>query len=201
MGKVILSKLHPEMGESISRYPPSQGWLIHPRMCRRVSRRCQPHAGDFLNAIPTCDATSMDTELYQCALQRRLGLPLFPAPPAVDRHGKPIDRFGDSMQNEGCHTHRHDQVKYCWYDAMTATYGSQYTICDPTDGSDQDYSPTYTPDIGVLYHSNDGKHLLGDVKVVSPFVTSFESVEAKARAAVVGFANTGEHLKEKVKTS
>ena len=34
--------------------------------------------------------------------------------------------------------------------------------------SAMEYSPTHIPDVGVLYHSNDGKHLLGDTKVVTP---------------------------------
>ena len=61
-----------------------------------------------------------------------------------------------------------------------------------------EYSPTHIPDVGVLYHSNDGKHLLGDTKVVNPFTSRFKTQERIAPAAVVAFANTGESMKELV---
>ena len=81
---------------------------------------------------------------------------------------------------------------------LVETYGSEYTICDPADESAMEYSPTHIPDVGVLYHSNDGKHLLGDTKVVNPFTSRFKTQERIARAAAVAFANTGESMKELV---
>ena len=81
---------------------------------------------------------------------------------------------------------------------LVETYGSEYTICDPADESAIEYSPTHIPDVGVLYHSNDGKHLLGDTKVVNPFTTAFKTQVHIARAAAVAFANTGESMKELV---
>ena len=152
----------------------------------------QPHAGDFLNAIPTTDDTTIHTVKLRVALQHRLALPIFPAPLP------PHDRYGDSLQNDGAHTWRHNQPKSVWFDLLTATYGTQYTICDPQDGSHMEYSNTHIPDVGVLFHANDGTHIIGDVKVVSPFTTLYSSVVAKARAAVLAFANTGEHYKEQI---
>ena len=64
-----------------------------------------------------------------------------------------------------------------------------YTICDPSDESSIEYSPTHIPDVGGLYHSNSGKHLLGDTKVVSPFTSKFKLQEHLERAAAVAFAN------------
>ena len=61
-----------------------------------------------------------------------------------------------------------------------------------------EYSPTHIPDVGVLYHSNDGKHLLGDTKVVNPFTSRFKTQALIDRAAAVAFANTGESMKELV---
>ena len=81
---------------------------------------------------------------------------------------------------------------------LTETYGSEYTICDPADESAMEYSPTHIPDVGVLYHSNDGKHLLGDTKVVNPFTSRFKTQALIDRAAAVAFANTGESMKELV---
>ena len=62
----------------------------------------------------------------------------------------------------------------------------------------QEYSPTHIPDVVVLYHSNDGKHLLGDTKVINPFTSRFKTQERVARAAAVAVANTGESMKELV---
>ena len=70
---------------------------------------------------------------------------------------------------------------------LVETYGSEYTICDPVDESAMEYSPTHIPNVGVLYHSNDGKHLLGDTKVVNPFTSRFKTQERIARAAAVAF--------------
>ena len=152
----------------------------------------QPHAGDYLHAIPTNPQTTIPTEHMECILQRRLGLPLFPPPPP------PHDRFGDSLQNECNHVTRHDIPKERWWEMLVETYGSEYTICDPADESAMEYSPTHIPDVGVLYHSNDGKHLLGDTKVVNPFTSAFKTQVHIARAAAVAFANTGESMKELV---
>ena len=152
----------------------------------------QPHAGDFLHCIPTNPQTTIPTEHMECILQRRLGLPLFPPPPP------PHDRFGDSLQNECNHVTRHDIPKERWWEMLVETYGSEYTICDPADESAMEYSPTHIPDVGVLYHSNDGKHLLGDTKVVNPFTSAFKTQVHIARAAAVAFANTGESMKELV---
>jgi hypothetical protein len=85
----------------------------------------QPHAGDYLLALPTDAQTTIPTEHMECILQRRLGLPLFPPPPP------PHDRFGDSLQNESNHATRHDIPKERWYNLLRETYGSEYTICDP----------------------------------------------------------------------
>ena len=152
----------------------------------------QPHSGDFLLALPTDPQTTIPTEHMECILQRRLGLPLFPPPPP------PHDRFGDSLQNESNHVTRHDIPKERWYNLLTETYGSEYTICDPADESAMEYSPTHIPDVGALYHSNDGKHLLGDTKVVNPFTSRFKTQVHIDRAAAVAFANTGESMKELV---
>ena len=85
--------------------------------------------------------------------------------------------------------------------AVPSSMTCSMAIADSTNRqreSAMEYSPTHIPGVGVLYHSNDGKHLLGDTKVVNPFTSRFKTQERVARAAAVAFANTGESMKELV---
>ena len=126
------------------------------------------------------------------ALQRCLALPLNPPPPPPD------DPWGDSLQNVGEHTYRHDGPKDKWYDALVAAYGSVLTAIDPADGTHESYSPGYHPDLVALHHAPDGiHHLLADVKVGNPFLKSLTLQDAP-RAAAVAFAHTEEHFMENV---
>ena len=151
----------------------------------------QPHAGDFLHAVPSHLDTTLSSNLMSTAIQRRLGLPIFPPPTA------PHDPFGDSLQNDGSHSVRHDKPKLAFFCMLESTYGRALSICDPSDGSHMDYSPTHIPDVGVLFGSASGKHTLGDVKVVSPFTTSL-SKQDTPRGAAIAFAHTEEPMKEKI---
>ena len=122
-------------------------WLDHYRAYRADHRATtvfvcasQPHAGDFLRAIPTDPSTAISSAQLLVLLQRRLALPLHPVPTP------PHDPYGDSLQNEGCHTFRHDLVKERWYDAFTDTFGASLSDLDPRDGSHESYSPGYRPE-------------------------------------------------------
>ena len=97
----------------------------------------------------------------------------------------------------GNHSHRHDLPKERWFDALESTYGATMTDMDPRDGSHEAYSPGYRPDLVAFYRANSRKHLIADVKVVSPFTKSVTQQDAP-RAAAVAFANTEEPLHERV---
>ena len=176
------------------RTPPWMPLLNHYRTYRADHRATtvfvcasQPHAGDFLRAIPTDPSTTISSAQLLVLLQRRLALPLHPVPTP------PHDPYGDSLQNEGCHTFRHDLVKERWYDAFTDTFGASLSDLDPRDGSHESYSPGYRPDLVAFYQADDQKHLVCDVKVVSPFTKGL-SQQDRARTAAVAFANTEERL-------
>eukprot|EP00966_Prymnesium_polylepis_P197519 4577141-Prymnesium_polylepis.1 len=79
--------------------------------------------------------------------------------------------IGDSLQNLGNHSGRHDLTKEKWYDAFCTTWGSELTVIDPRDGSHEAYSSGYRPDLVAFYRANSRMHLIADVKVVSPFVS------------------------------
>ena len=64
----------------------------------------QPHASDWLNAVPKHEHMRMHTWAMRIAVQRRLGLPLLAvaaAPAARSRHGKQFDVYGDVASNDG----------------------------------------------------------------------------------------------------
>ena len=63
----------------------------------------QPGAGDAYNCLPgICPATNWPSSDVEMDLQRRLRIPLFP--PVPEGH----DEMGDSLQNAGEHTTRHN---------------------------------------------------------------------------------------------
>ena len=67
---------------------------------------CQPHAGDFLYAVPSRPAFRIPTWALRIAVQRRLGLAVTHATGA-DRGttGKVLDALGDVAQNNGREGH------------------------------------------------------------------------------------------------
>ena len=79
----------------------------------------QPHAGDFLRAVPTHYHTTIDSDLMRICLQRRLALPLSPPPPP----GRGLDIWGDALVNMGDCSARHHAALAQWADAAVHTYG------------------------------------------------------------------------------
>lgn len=58
-------------------------------------------------------------------------------------------------------------AKERWYDVFESTWGATMTDLDPRNGSHEQYSPGYRPDLVAFYQGNSRMHLIADVKVVS----------------------------------
>ena len=98
-------------------------WVRLAQRMRQVSLReavrflsvSQPHAGDFLNAVPKRAVFRINTWALRIAVQRRLGLPLTAAAVGGEgrsKHGHVFDMMGDLAANDGqagCQT-RHYEV-------------------------------------------------------------------------------------------
>ena len=88
----------------------------------------QPHAGDFLNAVPARAAFRINTWAMRVAVQRRLGLPLAAADVGgVSRHGHVFDVMGDLAANDGhagCQT-RHYEVLTELVRVLRTVWGSR----------------------------------------------------------------------------
>ena len=152
---------------------------------------CQPVAGDFVEALPVDRCFSMRSDDHRIQLQRRLRVPLFP-PPSGDH-----DKYGDSLQNQGEHTVRHDAAKRVLAEMAARTYGADNVLVDPRDGSSASFSPGKVPDVTVFDKSPEGLHIVVDTKVVSEIIASTPACDLP-RGACVAFANTGERMSEQV---
>ena len=96
-----------------SRIAHHSAWLHEASRLRQVSARevvrfvsvSQPHAGDFLNAVPKRAVFRINTWAMRIAVQRRLGLPLTAAEVGSSqgrsRHGHVFDVMGDLATNDG----------------------------------------------------------------------------------------------------
>jgi len=146
----------------------------------------QPGAGDAYNCLPgICPATNWSSSDLQTDLQRRLRVPLFPAAPAGH------DEMGDSLQNAGEHTTRHNAALGPVADATIATYGSANVHVDPRDGSAVEWNVGHVSDIAALNKSPDGHHVVVDIKVAN-FTKSTYSMQDRRRGAILPFAATGD---------
>ena len=158
----------------------------------------QPHAGDFLNAVPARAAFRINTWAMRIAVQRRLGLPLTAAAVSGEegrsRHGHVFDLMGDMATNDGhagCQT-RHYVVLTELVRVLRTVWGSRVEY-EPK--GYRDYSDT-RPDLTIQGAGAGGGLLLGDTKL-------FDSVGSKPsavglRGAYVSFGNTLPHARELV---
>ena len=153
---------------------------------------CQPIAGDFTCALPVDRTFSMRSDEHRNQLQRRLRVPLFP-PPSGDH-----DKFGDSLQNQGEHTVRHDSAKRVLAEACARTFGADNVLVDPRDGSSAAFSPGKVPDVTVFDKSPEGLHIVIDTKVVNEIIASTPLCDIP-RGTCVALANTGERMSELVR--
>ena len=76
---------------------------VSPREAVRFISVSQPHAGDFLNAVPSRATFRIHTWAMRIAVQRRLGLPLTAAErcDGLSRHGHVFDVMGDLATSDG----------------------------------------------------------------------------------------------------
>jgi hypothetical protein len=156
-------------------------------MCRFMSVS-QPHAGDFLNAVPRYERFRMPTWAMRIQVQRRLGLPLTAAGMAAGRlskHGKVFDHLGDVAQSDGFSGHqtRHFTVLLCLHEVVRSVWGGN-CIREPAEY--RSYSD-HRPDIAALFAGLDFKTLVIDLKL-------FDSIGSDGtpdlRGAMVAFGNT-----------
>ena len=109
----------------------------------------QPHAGDFLNAIPMRKEFRIPSHIMRLSVQRRLGLPITAAAAlgeaAKTSKGRVLDRHGDAAVNDGRagHAGRHDTVLKKLVAVMREVWGN---IVEKEPRNCGPYS-TYIPDI------------------------------------------------------
>jgi hypothetical protein len=140
------------------------------RECVRFLAVSQPHAGDFLNAVPARRGFKVPTWAMKIAIHRRLGLPLQAAGTAAQaytsRHGKTFDCFGDVAQNDGIegHTARHTELLDALVAALKSVWGAR-VVKEPLDY--RDYSD-HRPDLTGEGVGHAGGTVVGDLKLFDP---------------------------------
>ena len=154
----------------------------------------QPHAGSFVNAVPSRRGFKLPTWCLRLETQRRLGLPLQAAVAAVgrrSRHGKLFDTLGDvaAADGEGGHQTRHFVINRAIFDVLRRVYGGQARR-EPADY--QGWSD-YRPDVTLLV---EGCLTALDAKVYDPIGS--DATKIPERGAYVGFGNTQENADEHV---
>ena len=109
----------------------------------------QPHAGDFLNAIPMRKEFRIPSHIMRLVVQRRLGLPITAAAAlgeaAKTSKGRVLDRYGDAAVNDGRagHAGRHAAVLKKLVAVMREVWGN---IVEQEPRDCVPYS-TYIPDV------------------------------------------------------
>ena len=177
-------------------------WLSLLTRLHGVSRReavrfisvSQPHAGDFLNAVPKHAPYRLSTWAMRLVLRRRLGLPVA----LVDerrrsKHGKEFDELGDVAQNDGTQGHqtRHFLLLQALVDAARSVWGGVVRR-EPAD------YPSYSntrPDLSAEGKGKGGGKLVGDLKL---FASVGSDGEPHIRGSLVAFGNTLPHAQELV---
>ena len=152
----------------------------------------QPFAGAFLNAVPLTGVFTMTSDFFLTAVQRRLRAPLSVL------HGlsrsatldAAVDPWGDAYQNAGTHSTRHASVLTAWAHALKHAHGSSRLESEPARYAA--YSET-RPDIVRKGAVGPGKHILYEIKVVSPITTGRST--SSPRGTTVAFANTVDGLR------
>ena len=179
-----------------------RSWLKHKLTLQGCSRReavrfiavSQPHAGSFLNAVPSRHGFRVPTWCLRLELQRRLGLPLLAATAAVgrrSRHGRLFDALGDvaAADGEGGHQTRHFLTNRAIYDALRRVYGGQARR-EP--GDYYGYSD-HRPDVALLV---EGTLTALDLKMYNPIGS--QPADAGERGGFVAFGNTAEAANARV---
>ena len=170
----------------------------HQATSRRESIRfisvSQPHAGSFINAVPSRHGFRVPTWCLRLVLQRRLGLPLLAATAAIgrrSRHGRLFDSLGDvaAADGESGHQTRHFLTNRMIFDALRRVYGGQARR-EPDDY--YGYSD-HRPDIALLI---EGSLTVLDTKIYGPLGS--QPANAGERGAFVAFGNTAEAANKRV---
>ena len=154
----------------------------------RVLAASQPHAGDFLNAVPARLPFRMPSWAMRIAVQRRLGLPLGEAAGAgALLAGERVDPLGDVAQNDNAagHAGRHKTLLAAVFDAVRSVWGGSAQR-EPHDH--KTYSSGYRPDLVALYAVSGSHHVIGDLKFFDPLASAFARIGAAG--AYVAFGNT-----------
>ena len=156
----------------------------------------QPHAGDFLNAVPKRPAFRINTWAMRIAVQRRLGLPLTAAElsSGLSKHGHAFDAMGDLATNDGhsgCQG-RHFSVLTELVRVLRTAYGRRVEY-EPK--GYRDYSDT-RPDLTIEGVGAGGGKYVGDTKLFDSCGSSPAAVGV--RGAYVAFGNTGPRAREVV---
>ena len=180
-------------------------WLAHwnqlvaigGREAVRFVAASQPHAGDFLNAVPSRHWFRIPTWALRLQVQRRLGLPV------ADGHtqyltsptGKRYDRYGDVAQNDGRlgHAHRHSELLTDVVRVARSVWGARVEQ-EPEDHLP--YSNTWRPDMVAHLLGTGGSTLLGELKFIDPLCS--DEVAVPRRGAYVAMGNTRPQMELKV---
>ena len=177
-------------------------WLSLLTRLHGVSRReavrfisvSQPHAGDFLNAVPKHAPYRLPTWAMRLVVRRRLGLPIALVEGArLSKHGYSFDKYGDVAQNDGTQGHqtRHFLLLQALVEAARSVWGGVVQR-EPADyGS---YS-NYRPDLSADGKGKGGGKLVGDLKF---FGSVGSDGEPHIRGSLVAFGNTLPHARELV---
>ena len=180
-------------------------WVRLAQRMRQVSLReavrflsvSQPHAGDFLNAVPKRAVFRINTWALRIAVQRRLGLPLTAAAVGGEgrsKHGHVFDMMGDLAANDGqagCQT-RHYEVLSELVRVLKTVWGARVEY-EPK--AYRDYSDT-RPDLTIQGAGAGGGLYVGDTKIFDSVGSRPEAVGA--RGAYVAFGNTMPAAREAV---
>ena len=149
---------------------------------------CQPHAGDFLYAIPSHTAFRIPTWALRIAMQRRLGLAITHAAGA-DRGttGAVLDVLGDVAQNTGREGHagRHAALLQQLVRCARSVWGQRVTY-EPRDN--WSYNQEHRPDVTTHGVMPSGCSHTGDLKLFSP--VPGDASKTDRRGAFVAFGNT-----------
>ena len=145
-------------------------------------------AGDYLRALPSCPATSINSTELRVRLLRQLRLPLRPR----SGHGP----YGDDLVNANGHSHRHTEVLNVAEQVASRAHGVASVYREPSDH--EDVSPGYKPDLLVLGGAPGGGNELVDAKVGSTIVKDISKPRLRL-AAQVAFAEIGPRFILKVK--
>jgi len=145
------------------------------------------------------------SNLFTISLQRRLGLPISALMQTAGDRAELRVLLGDVALGRGAeHSTRHHRVVNAWVAATQAAHGVPGTYATVS-------APTYTapavPDFVSEFRGQDGAHIVGDVKVYNPILTTdawmrrgaaapFGATEPPLRSELLGAAaaDTGASL-------